>query len=367
MKPLSTKLHRCPAFTLIELLVVIAIIGLLVALILPAVQAAREAARRAQCANNLKQLALAVHAYHDANGCFPPGGLPSMRLAIASRCGALGSWSVHSRVLPYMSQSPLYNAINFAVCNINDPITQSINSTVVSIRIGSFLCPSSSAPSAGIHDWDIPAPLNNYFASVGPSLNFDGVQTEGPANGVFPWWGRAIGVRDVLDGTSNTIAFGEWRTGDFNDSILSIPQDVIPLPRVYPNGLTNGFSILMTMPAGASGFQAWLNVCANSASATNNRSWIGESWSFGFPGEGLGNTLLAPNPPYPNCEIVTGGIGQTDFDGRGMYGMSSFHSGGANVALCDGSVRFLKSSTNTQVVWKLGSRAQGEIISADEY
>jgi prepilin-type processing-associated H-X9-DG protein len=79
-------------------------------------------------------------------------------------------------------------------------------------------------------------------------------------------------------------------------------------------------------------------------------------------------TLLAPNPPYPNCEIVTtGGSGQTDLEGPGMYGMSSFHNGGGNVALCDGSVRFLKSSTNTQVVWKLGSRAQGEIISADEY
>jgi prepilin-type N-terminal cleavage/methylation domain-containing protein len=138
MKPLSTKLHRCPAFTLIELLVVIAIIGLLVPLILPAVQAAREAARRAQCANNLEQLALAVHAYHDANGCFPPGGLPSMRLAIASRCGALGSLSVRSRVVPSMSQFPLHNAINSAVCNINDRIAPSINSTVVSIRIGSF-------------------------------------------------------------------------------------------------------------------------------------------------------------------------------------------------------------------------------------
>jgi prepilin-type processing-associated H-X9-DG protein len=78
----------------------------------------------------------------------------------------------------------------------------------------------------------------------------------------------------------------------------------------------------------------------------------------------------APHGPSDRRSIVStnaGGVGQTDFDGRGMYGMRSFHSGGANVALCDGSVRFLKSSTNMQVVWKLGSRAQGEIISADEY
>jgi prepilin-type processing-associated H-X9-DG protein len=126
----------------------------------------------------------------------------------------------------------------------------------------------------------------------------------------------------------------------------------------------------MTMPAGASGFPGWLNACATGASATNNRSWIGESWSFGFPGEGLGNTLLAPNPPYPNCAVVNdspGGAGEVDFDAPGMYGMSSFHSGGANIAMCDGSVRFLKSTTSMQTVWKLGSRDQGEMLSSDEY
>jgi prepilin-type processing-associated H-X9-DG protein len=293
-----------------------------------------------------------------------------MRLSIMARCGALGSWSAHSRILPFIDQIPLYSAINFAVCNINDPITQSINSTVVSSRIGSFLCPSSTPPSGNIHDWGIPAPGNNYFASVGPCLTYDGVQTEGPANGAFMWWGPAIGVQDIRDGMSNTIALGEWRTGSFSGSTLSIPQDVIPLPNVYPSGLTNQYNIQMTMPAGAACFQAWLNVCAHSARTTNIRPWLGESWSFGFPGQGLGNTLLPPNPPYPNCEIVStkpGGTGQTDFDGPGMYGMSSFHNGGGNVAMCDGSVRFLKSTTSTPVVWKLGSRDQQDIISADEY
>ncbi len=370
MKSLFAKSHRRRAFTVIELLVVAAIIGLLIGLLLPAVQAAREVARRVQCANNLKQLALAMQNYHDGNGCFPPGGLASRRLSIPANCGGLGSWSAHSRMLPYMDHSPLYNAINFSVCNISDPLTQRINSTVVSVGIGSFLCPSSHPPSGNIHGWDIPAPGNNYFASVGPSLNLDGFQTEGPPSGAFMWGGKAIGVRDVRDGLSHTIAFGEWRTGDFNDSMLSIPQDVIPLPRVYPSGAASSYDARMTMPAGASGFQEWLNICATSASATNNRSWLGESWCFGFLGQGLGNTLLAPNPPYPNCEIVNtnvGGSGQEDFDAPGMYGMSSFHNGGGNVAMCDGSVRFLKSTTHMLTVWKLGSRDQHEVLSSEEY
>ena len=370
MEPCASKPHPGRAFTLIELLVVIAIIALLIALLLPAVQAAREAARRVQCTNNLKQLALAMQAYHDANECFPPGGLPSRRLSIPFNCGGLGSWSAQSRMLPYLELSTLSNAINFQVCNISDPITQGINSTGVLARVDSFLCPSSGPPSGAIHAWGIAAPGNNYFASVGPSLNYDGVQSEGPANGVFMWGGKAIGVRDVRDGTSHSIAFGEWRTGDFDDSRLSIPQDVVPLPRVFPGGATSSHDARMTMPAGASGFQAWLDACAAGAGAANNRSWVGECWSFGFPGVSLGNTLLAPNPPYPNCEIVNtnpGGRGQSDFDGAGMYGMSSFHAGGAHVAMCDGSARFLKSTMDRQTVWKLGSRDQGEVLSADEY
>jgi prepilin-type N-terminal cleavage/methylation domain-containing protein/prepilin-type processing-associated H-X9-DG protein len=366
----STEQRRCRAFTLIEVLVVIAIVVLLIALLLPAAQAARVTARRMQCTNNLKQLALGMQNYHDAHGCFPPGGLPARRLSLLANCGGLGSWSAHSRMLPYMEMLPLYDSINFELCNISDPITQSINSTVVLARIGSFLCPASHLPGANLHGWDIAAPGNNYFASVGPSLNYDGEREEGPANGVFMWGGRPIGVRDVRDGTSQSIAFGEWRTGDFNDSKLSVPQDVVPLPRLYPGGATSSYDVRMTMPAGASAFQAWLNTCATRAGATNNRSWIGECWSFGFPGAGLGNTLLPPNPPYPNCEIVntnTGGSGQDDFDGSGMYGMSSFHDGGGNVAMCDGSVRFLKSTMNMQTVWKLGSRDQGEVLASDEY
>src|SRR5262249_50738903 len=135
-------------------------------------------------------------------------------------------------------------------------------------------------------------------------------------------------------------------------------------------GASSIYDSRMTMPAGASGFSAWLSACAAGASASNNRSWVGECWSIGIPGVALGNTLLPPNPPYPNCEIVSpnpGGTGQDDFDGPGLYGLSSFHPGGGNVAMCDGSVRFLKSTMAIPTVWKLGSRDQGEVVSSDEF
>jgi prepilin-type N-terminal cleavage/methylation domain-containing protein/prepilin-type processing-associated H-X9-DG protein len=365
MLPTQSRGRFGRGFTLIELLVVIVIIAVLIALLLPAVQSAREMARRAQCVNNLKQLGLAIQNYHTTNDCLPPGGLASSRrVAIPFNCGGLGSWSAQSRVLPFLEQSQIYNAINFQVCNISDPITQRINSTVVMTKIDSFLCPSSIRPAGDINGWNIPAPGNNYFVSVGPSLNLDGHLDNAPPSGAF-MWGKVVGLRDVRDGTSNTIAVGEWRTGDFDGSRVSVPQDVIVVSGLYPSGAARADDARMNMPEGASGFQVWLNACAASAGATNNRSWVGESWSFGYFGEGLGNTLLPPNPPYPNCEISTSG--QTDFDAPGLYGMSSYHSGGANVAMCDGSVRFLRSSMSMQTVWKLGSRDQGEILSAEEF
>jgi prepilin-type processing-associated H-X9-DG protein len=86
---------------------------------------------------------------------------------------------------------------------------------------------------------------------------------------------------------------------------------------------------------------------------------------MGMPGRTMGNFITAPNPPYVNCEVVSGG--SVDFDRPGVYGPSSYHSGGANVGMCDGSVRFLKSTTSPMVVWSLGSRNQGEVISADAF
>jgi prepilin-type N-terminal cleavage/methylation domain-containing protein/prepilin-type processing-associated H-X9-DG protein len=349
-------------FTLIELLVVIAIIGVLVSLLLPAVQSAREAARRSQCTNNLKQIALAMANYESATNVYP-GAYPTRRLPALTVGGTWGAWSPHAMLLPFLEQKPVYDACNFSLlCQGGGGYEGHMsNTTGAGTRISAFLCPSSPEFPGGWYAGVARSPGNNYFASVGSSTNWNGEWTNKP-NGVFSYNGPPIGSRDVTDGTSNTIAFGEWRTGDNNGSKLSIPQDVIEIGDVsVGSGQDTPQNI---MPTGAGQIQAYLARCAQMATTAPHRSFIGQLWCVGMFGRSLGNTLLAPNPPYPNCNRTTG---NGDFDNTGVFGMSSYHSGGANIAMCDGSVRFLKSSTALPTVWALGSRAQGEAISSDSY
>jgi len=370
MKSCPTRRARRPvgrAFTLIELLVVIAIIAVLIALLLPAVQAAREAARRSQCTNNLKQLGLAAQNYHSTHGVFP-GGYGSRTTTDLTLRGTWGSWSAQALMLGFLEQTPLYNACNFSVITKDNGSGAPANWTILNTRIESFLCPSSPLP-VGANDAfptsaGFPAGLsrrsgNNYFGCVGPTLNWSGTGF----TGIYGTDGPPIGIRDVIDGTSNTIAFGEWKTGDFDSNKLS-PQDVVnPVPWTGTTG--SG----MSMPNGSAALPGWLNNCAgayrtSTGNGNTNMSYLGAEWLTSMFGYALGNTLQAPNPQFPNCRTCTW---NGDWDCAGMYGLSSYHSGGANVALADGSVRFLKSTTNVATVWALGTRNQGEVVSADSY
>jgi prepilin-type N-terminal cleavage/methylation domain-containing protein/prepilin-type processing-associated H-X9-DG protein len=359
-------------FTLIELLVVIAIIAVLIALLLPAVQAAREAARRAQCVNNLKQIGLAMHNYHSGIGAFPQAG--SSTGTFAGPGGPWGNWSAQAMMLPYLEQTPLSNAMNFSIVNQGySNNEQAFNSTGCTTTLSALLCPSSApmTPGSNYGNYYGTAPNTSYFASVGSSMNQFGGNPAGLAvgdaqpNGPFQMSGGSFGIRDITDGTSSTIAFGEWRIGDNNDAKLSVPQDIIRVGPSFPPGAGDGSANLI-MPQGGAGLNTWLQNCA-SAALTGGNQWsnLGQYWFEGLFGKAIGNTLVAPNGNYPNCAINEYG-GDTD-GSYGNFGMSSAHPGGANALFCDGSVRFLKSSTNQVVIWQLGSRAQGEIISSDAF
>jgi prepilin-type N-terminal cleavage/methylation domain-containing protein/prepilin-type processing-associated H-X9-DG protein len=398
-RPHQHSLRRILGFTLIELLVVIAIIAVLISLLLPAVQSAREAARRAQCTNNLKQIGLAAANYESATQSFP---LSYVQVGLNGfpkywSDSGWGCWSPQALILPYMEQGPIYNNLNFNVASYEN-LDNGTQATAACVRISSFLCPSSPLP-IGIYgykpDFGINVsdqlPGNNYFASVGPSMapwtsakprGIFGIGT--PSSGaVYPNLGgsdMSRGIRDISDGTSNTISFGEWKMGDFDSNKLSI-TDVINLLASTSAGIGaedswNGasFSFPNNLPGGGyTNLQQFLQNCAGAAPGSvqqgdsnwkSNKSRIGYSWIQGMFGNALGNTLIAPNSPYPNCQLEPWG---GDMDSPGIYGLSSYHPGGCNVAFADGSVRFLKSSTQYNVIWGLGSRAGGEVLSSDSY
>ncbi|WP_435018290.1 DUF1559 domain-containing protein [Tundrisphaera sp. TA3] len=314
-------------FTLIELLVVIAIIAVLLGLLLPAVQAAREAARRMQCSNNLKQIGLALHNYEGTHGRLP-----------SARTGSPHLWSAQAQILPSLEGGALYNAINFSLPELPPTATSPLgaaNATAVATRIATYLCPSDPR-TEGFSPALAP---NNYMAIAGSGTTNGGsirqVDFAGVPDGLF-YDVSAVRFADVTDGLSNTAAYGETLKGPGVDTTGPAPSD----PRLqYAQG-----------PGGTAITDAF---CASITFWNGQR---GQEWARGSLNFATTNHALTPNNKAPDC------LSQNVI---GRLAARSRHPGGVNLLLADGHVRFIKDAVAPATWRALSTRSGGEVISGD--
>jgi prepilin-type N-terminal cleavage/methylation domain-containing protein/prepilin-type processing-associated H-X9-DG protein len=373
-------------FTLIELLVVIAIIAVLIALLLPAVQSAREAARRIQCVNNLKQIGLAMHNYHTGINAFPMGSSIAPQQDVPLQQSIWSAWSAQAMMLGYLDQGPLYNCCNFSWAVLdtsnftgaaNVAASSNYNQTVLYTNIAAFMCPSD--PNVGQKQNN-----NSYSASYGATtsncynwtsnagVNWVSQETGGDSSGTFTI-GKSYGLQNITDGSSNTVAYAEALVGDSNGSEFA---GNVTNPSRYrgnyitgPVGNTAGTS-LMNVQTNPTGVFATLQACVATfqTSLTAIQDDRGFRWCMGCTGWSMFNTVQVPNDAkYPIGGCRDGGTpGQFPNDGF-SYGASSGHPGGANVLFADGSVKFIKNTIGYPTWWALGTRNGSEVISSDAY
>ena len=318
-----------------EVLVSLTILSLLMALLFPAIQSAREASRRTQCANNLHQLALAAHGFHSAHGSFPP----------ARPCNPATDpgWGHLVQLFPLLDQSVPFNKIDFT-----KPVTDPGNIGIALTPMPVFRCPSD------VNHMDNPSdPLtlfgyvkNNYRGNGGNDtgvLGVDGVETN---NGVFVA-GRKVGIDQIFDGASNTALYSEGVLGDGNNNAISTPGDWFAISPASSNRGALFAAAQNTPPGTGAGAQY---------------SYAGNTFVSGDYTTSRYNHILPPNGISVVVVAANSDLATSINSGAQATTASSRHPDGVNLVLVDGSVRFIKNDINIRIWQGLGSIAGGETI-----
>ena len=327
------------AFTLIELLVVIAVLAILAGLILPAVQSAREAARRAQCANNLKQLALATQGFASVHQGFP--GIMIIR-NISQVPYDDTHLSVQTTLLPFLEQDHLYNSINLQVIMDTTDTMPAENMTAATQHLAAFVCPTESADDSqafGSLNYRANDGLNESRLIDLPGRPRVIIKIE---TGAFGPREQPLNLAAFRDGLSNTLAFSEKSIGSGVGAPYDPRRDWVHLSYLVADITAD----------------RWMNTCGRLPDATGAVHDAGRSWLLMGAAYSTFYASLPPNSPIPDC-------GEWTHNGRGAYAARSEHPGGVNVALADGSVRWF-GSTISLATWRaLGTRNGGEMVSPD--
>ncbi|WP_233579094.1 DUF1559 domain-containing protein [Tautonia sociabilis] len=365
-------------FTLIELLVVIAIIGVLIALLLPAVQSAREAARRAQCTNNLKQLALAVMNYESTNGVVPPH---SMNPSVTTQTLLPMSWI--PPLLQYTEAQPFFNALNFNVDLMGTGFGGWANSTVTTANLNILQCPSEDTwqplRATGMNgtyygmtnymgNYGGPGVIATASGTIVPTKNFMMCPS---SNCYYPGakWGP-VTIASIRDGTSNTGLISERLIGIGTSNFTRASAEARRGTFRSPQGVS--------YPSNAQGALTFVQACQSIPGSQGTRfgGGPGQMWAATFPiwlvitsynHFGTPNQMNCTNPGEPASMDTNSPYAGYYVAPLGSAPPNSNHPGGVNVAFADGSVHFVKDSVAPQTWWALGTRAGGEVVSADQY
>lgn len=331
--------NRRLGFTLVELLVVIAIIGILIALLLPSVQQAREAARRMQCRNNLKQIGLALHNYHSAHATLPPGRLV-IPVTGKGRC-----FSAYAHLLPFLEAETLYQQINFLE-NPEDPV----NAIALDQTISFFQCPSDQHRKLQGNN-----AVHNYPLSTGTTYPLSPRNPGGkPVTGIF-FENSKIRFADISDGTSQTICISETVIAEGG-------------PKIW-DGMspTNGFVLTQGNDNGYNGPELTDYKTQCHGIDLKLQQTRGSRWLYGAPGHSMYNHIRRPNDQDVDCR---GGIPhstKTDALWRVLslnVTSHSRHPGGVQSLFCDGHVQFVTDVVELKTWQAFGSRADGEVIGS---